>query len=69
MVQLQILDLDRPSRRKAKRLTCEGESPGNGLSQSLAGKPIIDAGRLARGSHEMSPVSYELAGFYIIAFA
>ena len=44
LVQLQILDLDKPSRRKPKRLTCEGESPDYGLSQSLAGKPAIDAG-------------------------
>ncbi len=44
MVQLQILDQDKPSRRQSIRLTCEGESPGNGLSQILAGKPIINAG-------------------------
>ena len=44
LVQLQILDLGRPSRRKPKRLTREGEPPDYGLSQSLAGKPIINAG-------------------------
>ncbi len=44
LVQLQILDLDTPSHRKSKPLTCEGESPDYGLSQSLAGKPTINAG-------------------------
>ena len=44
LVQLQFLDLETPSRRNLKTQSCEGEPPDYRLSQSLAGKPTINAG-------------------------